>query len=133
MKKVSIHNLSRSNKKCGFCGNAWHDSLSACPARNITCKGCGRKGHFFRKCRNKNCIQHLEQRAGMNDGFSSDDCLYLETKTAIHHTSERRIDVTILGKRVSLQVDTGADRSVLSSTIWKSFGIATTKTVQRNL
>ena len=58
----------------------------------------------------------------MNDGFSSDDCLYLETKAAIHYTSERRIDVTILGKRVSLQVDTGADHSVLSPTIWKSLG-----------
>lgn len=46
---------SSSNRRgedlCGRCGRAPHD-LSECPAREIVCHRCKRKGHFVRWCRN---------------------------------------------------------------------------------
>ncbi|KAI0986225.1 hypothetical protein GJ496_011889 [Pomphorhynchus laevis] len=44
--------LAATTKVCFFCGRGWH-VRSACPARNSTCNGCGKVGHFSKVCRSK--------------------------------------------------------------------------------
>ena len=46
--------------KCGYCDNTGHGKSASlgirrkvCPAFNVTCKECGRKGHYDHVCRNK--------------------------------------------------------------------------------
>ena len=36
---------------CGRCGRRAHSHPNLCPAINLNCRGCGRKGHFLRVCR----------------------------------------------------------------------------------
>ena len=39
-------------RKCFFCGNSRH-CRSKCPARDVTCSNCQKKGHFQRVCRGR--------------------------------------------------------------------------------
>ena len=41
-----------ANSKCFFCGNARHPR-SKCPARDVTCNKCHKKGHFAKVCRSE--------------------------------------------------------------------------------
>ena len=41
-----------ANSKCFFCGNARHPR-SKCPAREVTCNKCHKKGHFAKVCRSE--------------------------------------------------------------------------------
>ncbi|GFS72378.1 retrovirus-related Pol polyprotein from transposon opus [Trichonephila clavipes] len=46
---ASSSSSSRS-QKCFFCGNDLH-SRTLCPARDATCRNCGKKGHYQRVCK----------------------------------------------------------------------------------
>uniref|UniRef100_A0A0P4VNI8 Reverse transcriptase n=1 Tax=Scylla olivacea TaxID=85551 RepID=A0A0P4VNI8_SCYOL len=41
----------RSRKRCKGCGDSGCGGTDKCPARDATCRNCGRKGHFWRMCR----------------------------------------------------------------------------------
>ena len=54
-------NSSQSfGRKCSFCGNPWHKSLSQCPARKLTCRNCGSTGLFSKCCKRP---RHKEQNS----------------------------------------------------------------------
>ena len=40
------------NKRCYFCGRPYQ-KRSRCPARNVTCHTCQKKGHYARVCKSK--------------------------------------------------------------------------------
>ncbi|GFU60030.1 uncharacterized protein TNCV_3238091 [Trichonephila clavipes] len=44
--------FSSRSQKCFFCGNDLH-SRTLCPARNVTCRNCGKKGHYQRVCKSR--------------------------------------------------------------------------------
>ncbi|KAJ1189025.1 hypothetical protein NDU88_005778 [Pleurodeles waltl] len=45
---------SKFKGECFRCGKIGHKAnASMCPALNVVCSGCGRKGHYYRCCRNK--------------------------------------------------------------------------------
>ncbi|GFV31464.1 putative retrovirus-related pol polyprotein from transposon opus [Trichonephila clavipes] len=48
---TSAASSSRS-QKCFFCGNDLH-SRTLCPARDVTCRNCGKKGHYQRVCKSR--------------------------------------------------------------------------------
>jgi len=39
------------NQTCEKCGRRLHSHPNLCPAINLICRSCGRKGHFLRVCR----------------------------------------------------------------------------------
>lgn len=41
----------RTNRKCGGCGDTWHQKREDCPAWNKMCSKCGKRGHFGKICR----------------------------------------------------------------------------------
>lgn len=49
--KTSTENVSSDqSKKCWNCGNESHPRIK-CPAKDVNCHNCGRKGHFSKVCR----------------------------------------------------------------------------------
>ncbi|GFU56352.1 hypothetical protein TNCV_3854281 [Trichonephila clavipes] len=43
---------SSRSQKCFFCGNDLH-SRALCPPRDVTCRNCGKKGHYQRVCKSR--------------------------------------------------------------------------------
>ncbi|GFT42665.1 retrovirus-related Pol polyprotein from transposon opus, partial [Trichonephila clavipes] len=43
---------SSRSQKCFFCGNDLH-SRTLCPARDVSCRNCGKKGHYQRVCKSR--------------------------------------------------------------------------------
>ena len=45
---------NEKSKSCYFCGNRFSaNHKQSCPARNVTCKNCSKKGHFAKCCNSK--------------------------------------------------------------------------------
>ena len=60
---------NQSNKSCYFCGNPYSpDHRKSCPAREVTCNLCRKRGHFAKCCnlskRRVNLVQENEDLAG---------------------------------------------------------------------
>ena len=96
-----------------------------CPARGETCNQCGKQGHFQAVCRSPakvggvrmSTVSETERTpdpgnnvylGAINDDSDSDDPL--------------AIALTLDGKQVTLQIDTGADVTVISEMTWKAVG-----------
>ena len=47
--KTRYHSSQLNNKNCGWCGNKVH-AREQCPARNVICNYCKRRGHFSKVC-----------------------------------------------------------------------------------
>ena len=46
---------NEKSKSCYFCGNRFSaNHKQSCPARNVTCRNCSKKGHFAKCCNSKN-------------------------------------------------------------------------------
>ena len=45
------NHASASSTPCRWCGRSPHASRSACPAKNDTCHGCGKRGHWKHVCK----------------------------------------------------------------------------------
>ena len=92
--------LTHSDKKCTKCGRAWHADIADCPATNIVCLKCNKKGHFAKWCKSKECgIKSIQAGLVQVQGcFSSDQ--RIDTKI--------ESDSNICGQ-VKFRDDTGSD------------------------
>ena len=68
------------NKSCYFCGNLFSpDHRKSCPAREVTCNLCKKRGHFAKCCisskRRVNLIHENEEASG-----PSIDCNFIDAE-----------------------------------------------------
>ena len=71
---------NQTNKSCYFCGNPVSpDHRKSCPAREVTCNLCRRRGHFAKCCnsskQNVNLVQENEDASG-----TSMDCIFIDVE-----------------------------------------------------
>ncbi|GFW78278.1 putative retrovirus-related pol polyprotein from transposon opus [Trichonephila clavipes] len=96
---------SSRSQKCFFCGNDLH-SRTLCPARDVTCRNCGKKGHYQRVCKS---------RPGRN---SSNVVASLNTLAAIsgstHCLQKSIIKALVNNIQLSALIDTGSSLSILN-------------------
>ena len=71
-RRVNKEVVTRSGKRCSFCGGLFHPRYS-CPARDATCFSCGKPGHFACVCQS-------------NPGYKS-----APSKAVLSHRSKNRI------------------------------------------
>ncbi|GFW69689.1 retrovirus-related Pol polyprotein from transposon opus [Trichonephila clavipes] len=92
-------------QKCFFCGNDLH-SRTLCPARDVTCRNCGKKGHYQRMCKS---------RPGRN---SSNVVASSNTLAAIlgstHCLQKSIIKALVNTIQLSALIDTGSSLSFLN-------------------
>ncbi|GFU16947.1 uncharacterized protein NPIL_85751, partial [Nephila pilipes] len=90
---TSAASSSSRSQKCFFCGNDLH-SRTICPARDVFCRKCGKKGHYQRVCKSrpeilleKGMLLALNQVGPLHhiSWFKSSDSVvgYHETQSAI--------------------------------------------------
>lgn len=113
--EVSIHNASKKNSSCYKCG---YSHGYKCPAYNVQCRKCGRRGHFARVCKNKNKVQVI------NESLSS-DVVISSIKVGTINKNDLFESLQVGSKIIDFKLDTGSDCNVLPLKIIKQLGCNT--------
>ena len=103
---------SKPNESCFFCGYTKHRRIH-CPAREATCKSCGKVGHFSKVCRSSKKVVA---------SIASSDESFLAT-VASSALSKAVVPVFINGKHVSALLDTGSTESFIDSNTAKDLRV----------
>ncbi|GFW11244.1 retrovirus-related Pol polyprotein from transposon 17.6 [Trichonephila clavipes] len=101
---TSAASSSRS-QKCFFCGNDLH-SRTLCPARDVTCRNCGKKGHYQRVCKSR------PGRNSSNVVASSNTLAAISGST--HCLQKSLIKALVNNIQLSALIDTGSSLSFLN-------------------
>ncbi|GFS73002.1 retrovirus-related Pol polyprotein from transposon opus [Trichonephila clavipes] len=96
---------SSRSQKCFFCGNDLH-SRTLCPARDVTCRNCGKKGHYQRVCKSR------PGRNSSNVVASSNPLAAISGST--HCLQKSIIKALVNNIQLSALIDTGSSLSFLN-------------------
>lgn len=107
-------NSTVSFNLCFFCGNSRHPRYK-CPARDSTCKSCGKKGHFSKVCRSG---VHTKHSASVSDSLLSS----ITTAAAPMSLTKAVTNVLINGTQLQALIDTGSSESYISDEIVRRYG-----------
>ena len=105
---------SEPPKKCIRCDRNPHPR-DACPAKDVTCRKCQKKGHFAAVCLTK-AVHNVEQDNPALDSF------YLDTIENSQDTNFWTTNVNVNNVTVSFKVDTGAEVTAISEETLKVLG-----------
>ena len=121
-----------NNQPCRYCGASNWSPLHQCPAIEVNCNKCGKKGHYARACRqkfnNNRTVKRLTEEETNGSNESSD-----ESNESIYHIKEIKsieginkhytATIKINGVRKEFIIDTGSpitlmpmDKRIVKST-----------------
>ena len=112
--------------KCYFCGGFGHFKRNACPAKNVICFNCGKRGHFAKVCKNKSYIRNPSLSAAAvprilpthsEDVTKNHDNSFLAPILAGAPSclGPSLVKATIQGKELTALVDSGASENFIDS------------------
>lgn len=136
MHSVYDKNKTQQNSKCQYCGGK-HEK-GKCPAFGKECKNCRKRNHFEKVCRYKRTHNHnasINENEYKSDESNAEDNLSTNSITtssrketirdifSVGNENHRLFKyVTMEHKAFSMQVDTGADISIIPSNFWRRMG-----------
>ena len=102
------------NHKCTRCGKSPPHKRAQCPANEVLCHKCGKKGHYKHCCKSKVTIKEVTQDSGEET--------FLGTVTAVTDAvgthSPWMVDVKLNSQNFEFKVDTGADVTVIPESVY---------------
>ncbi|XP_025757966.1 uncharacterized protein K02A2.6-like [Oreochromis niloticus] len=99
--------IKQSEKECGRCGRKKKLSWKECPAKEVQCRKCQKKGHFAVVCRSSEAAALREVTEKQKD-TDSEDCVFLgEIETERSQPWVQKVKLN--GENVYFKLDTGAD------------------------
>ena len=116
---------------CNRCGGKPHSS-KPCPALNKKCNTCEKVGHFSKMCKSK--TQPKSGKSDQQNNFCEEEGKLpgqtsSEMEMGMYYTRENVFNmsvrweyITVKDHKIKMQVDTGADSTVISSLIWTELG-----------
>ena len=129
---------AQNSKRCFYCGKEPHDR-KICPARNSTCRSCSTNGHWAVVCRKKSgpSVGSVEADNDIQEAYSDNflGSVQQEPKdlflgsvasedflNSVEAIVKKDWHVTLLvgNTRIKFKVDTGADVTVISDTLYQS-------------
>ncbi|KAI2666998.1 Retrovirus-related Pol polyprotein from transposon 17.6 [Labeo rohita] len=103
-----------SGKECGRCGKGRKHTSKDCPAKDVECRKCHKKGHFAVACRNGQAVYTVTEV--LSDSDSQDYAFLGEVST---QTTKPWIEkVTLNGDAISFKLDTGADVTSIPDSVF---------------
>lgn len=109
-------------KECWRCGR--HHNVDECPARNWKCFACSKVGHTSKKCRSRS-VKVVDEENGASsrevDEAVPDEEYTLGNINKVGHKESHVVQVNINNVPVSMEIDTGACRSVMHVSDYKKY------------
>jgi len=103
-----------ARKVCFFCGYSYHHR-SRCPAREVDCRKCGKKGHLAKVCRAKMPTE---------DSIVALPGNYLASVVEAPPSLKAAVvDASVQGKQAKALVDTGASESYINERLANELGL----------
>ena len=99
-----------TTSKCTRCRRTPAHDRRNCPARNATCRKCGKVGHYQVECRSKS-VQEVE--------VSDTEAFLGSIKKANSGVDPWRIELKLEGCHTMFKIDTGADVTVVPKSLLK--------------
>lgn len=104
-------------RRCRRCGKTPHRREEDCPARRSTCNRCGKGGHWERVCQSRQVSEVIEDESQEEDFYYMGSVI---STTGNNDDNEWIVRLNIEGTTVEFKIDTGADCSVISETMYKT-------------
>jgi hypothetical protein len=110
---------NQQHTSCKWCGRQPAHQRTSCPAKDVTCNNCHKKGHFAKVCQSSAAagnIKSIFAQPASDAIFEDDtyDALFLNTLSDSSATDVWRADIIVDGKAsISFKLDTGADATVI--------------------
>lgn len=123
-------NNRNENRKCYNCNRSGHiaKDVSKCAARNVTCFGCGSKGHFKMCCRKRKADEPRTWNEPKKRVYAVVGCKTEETDNGVFYVStddpSEILKFFVGGVSTSLVVDSGSPANIIRE--------STYRTLQRN-
>ena len=104
---------SKTSPACTRCGKHPTHDRQHCPAKDVTCRKCGKRGHYQVVCRSAR-VSQVDTHTDLSEAFLG----------AIGDTTDNPWSVTIdvNGTQIELNIDTGAEVTVISEEAWRKVG-----------
>jgi predicted aspartyl protease len=104
---------SSSQGQCKWCGRTPRHDRQQCPARDVTCRKCGKHGHF-----EKVCLSSVKSLCAVDTPMPTDDskftgALFLDSLSSSTQPDAWQAEIGVNDKLVRFRLDTGADATVL--------------------
>lgn len=113
---------------CSWCGFAVHDR-KRCPAKDATCRKCGKPGHFQRVCKSSSKVGEVHKGQGLP---GEDNTVFLG-KIGKEDQNPWVVDVKLDSYPVTFHIDTGAEVTVISDQVFKQLHGKTLVAADRTL
>ena len=117
-------------KPCYKCGAQPSHPPNRCPAKNVTCSVCKKKGHFAKVCKSSKRVQSVD------DDSSEDDVSVMtigEAVNMVEDNSKWKTNVLIRNHNVKFKIDTGADVTVIPEDIFRRFKLGRLQSTSKKL
>ena len=113
-----LHSSTNYRPKCGYCGKDQH-SRDRCPAKNVICTFCRKRGHYRSVCRSDKRINALTDEVTADE--TNDPDYEGDTNVQFLGSIDQDLEnqwtatITVNGHPTQFKLDTGASVSVIKS------------------
>ena len=138
---ISYQNFSRARRfqsksrvTCYYCGGSTHNR-NFCPARDLTCRNCGKQGHYAKVCRSHSARK--VSSAISADEFSNHSQYLVSVNKPTQMVGAPKclqrtvVDANILGHPVKALLDSGASENFISKSLVEKHHVPYTKELSR--
>ena len=117
---------------CTRCDRTPPHSRQECPARDVTCYKCSKKGHFSTFCHSTG-LMHTVEISDHEQDFTDNFLGAIQTNNSAKPTSPLTVLIAINGTVVTFKIDTRVDVTGIPETVFKQIKNTTLQPCSRAL